>query len=387
MRKSKFVLAIGLLLSLLASILLAGFASAEGSGTARGDAAAAKAANGAAMSATADGSWNMPGGLPGIPFPSPESMNYQAHRLYICGTWDGCVDPPFSMDETIPRSQLPTPTVTVPGGPTTAPPPTGDNSWCVDEYGPDCEGALDECDTLGPEGCNLVFDCLIDAFEGESAYFPFNCWPDSLGDPAVYLCRLFDCPGSPPSYCAYDDVAALGWCSAEGTFVDPRTTPTTAPTTAPPTSATPTSAPPPTVAGIQQTACDPAYSGACVPVAASDTINCDDVAGTGFRVVVIGVDPYGLDSDSDGVACEASAGTGSSGTGGGSTSGLALTGQSPLGPLLLSALLFIVGGSLLVSGRTSGQRLRGGFTVTRVDQFGNVAVNRVVSTTSKRNNG
>ena len=54
--------------------------------------------------------------------------------------------------------------------------------------------------------------------------------------------------------------------------------------------------------------CDPNYSGACVPMTGRD-VDCAGKGGDGplfvqgpFRVV--GSDPYRLDSDGDGIACE-----------------------------------------------------------------------------------
>jgi hypothetical protein len=48
-------------------------------------------------------------------------------------------------------------------------------------------------------------------------------------------------------------------------------------------------------------ACDPNYSGACVPIVSYD-LNCDDVNGSYFQVV--GYDKHGFDGDNDGIACE-----------------------------------------------------------------------------------
>ncbi|HET8862594.1 MAG TPA: hypothetical protein VFM94_05025 [Solirubrobacterales bacterium] len=53
--------------------------------------------------------------------------------------------------------------------------------------------------------------------------------------------------------------------------------------------------------------CDPNYSGACLDPYASD-YDCEGGSGDGPEytgpVVVVGEDHYGLDSDSDGSACE-----------------------------------------------------------------------------------
>ena len=43
------------------------------------------------------------------------------------------------------------------------------------------------------------------------------------------------------------------------------------------------------------------YAGACVPTG-NDDVNCADVQETDIHVV--GKDPYGLDGDGDGTACE-----------------------------------------------------------------------------------
>jgi hypothetical protein len=67
----------------------------------------------------------------------------------------------------------------------------------------------------------------------------------------------------------------------------------------PPTSVEP---PPPSDSG-----CDPNYVGACVPAAASD-VDCAGGSGDGPDYVgpvqVVGSDPYDLDADGDGYACE-----------------------------------------------------------------------------------
>lgn len=48
-------------------------------------------------------------------------------------------------------------------------------------------------------------------------------------------------------------------------------------------------------------ACDPNYTGACVPPYPPD-VNCAQIPVKRFRS--IGADPHGLDSDHDGIACE-----------------------------------------------------------------------------------
>lgn len=47
-------------------------------------------------------------------------------------------------------------------------------------------------------------------------------------------------------------------------------------------------------------ACDPNYSGTCVPQVSYD-LNCDDIGGS---VTVVGSDPHGFDGDGDGSGCE-----------------------------------------------------------------------------------
>lgn len=230
--------------------------------------------------------------------------------------------------------------------------------------GPDCEGALAECDALGDgqDGCAALLECVILTAAQDPAYFPFECWPDALGQPEAFLCRLISCPGSPPSYCEIRDIRLLGWCK-DGELIDPSTLPstttttsttttstttttpattsttttapstttTTAPTTttttnaptttapaptttvlttstttstsvpAPTTVVPSTTAPPPTVL-VEDPPCDTNYAGACVPVADGDAVDCADVPGANFAV--IGDDLYRLDEDDDGVACE-----------------------------------------------------------------------------------
>lgn len=83
----------------------------------------------------------------------------------------------------------------------------------------------------------------------------------------------------------------------------PTTVATTAPTTVttqPATTAPPTTAPTTTAAD-----CHPAYL-PCLPNLPGDAINCGDLAPNQKPVTVKNpaVDPYGLDSDGDGVGCE-----------------------------------------------------------------------------------
>ncbi len=122
------------------------------------------------------------------------------------------------------------------------------------------------------------------------------------------------------------------------------TTSTTASTTSTTTTAP---APPAVVAAATAQSCDPNYAGACVPISSSNTINCDDVAGTDFQVV--GVDIYRLDEGGiPGIACESNS-SGSSGASVTSTSGsspaLAQTGSNSV-PMALGAGLVVVLGLL-----------------------------------------
>jgi hypothetical protein len=77
---------------------------------------------------------------------------------------------------------------------------------------------------------------------------------------------------------------------------------TTAPPPPPPTTAPPPPPPPP---APEPSGCDPNYSG-CVPIASD--VDCAGGSGNGPAytgpVRVIGGDPYDLDRDGDGMACE-----------------------------------------------------------------------------------
>lgn len=301
---------------------------------------------------------------------------------------------------------------------------------CAELGGPDCLAALAECDALGPDACVQLVQCLGTGIATQSAYFPFDCWPDGLGDPAVYLCRVLACPGSPPSFCASPDVVRIGWCGPDGELLQPgegtTTTTSTTPTTAPPTTSTaPTTAPPttsttavpstsapttstappttsttptsttalpstsaPTTSSVPAgSVCDPNYRGQCVPIA--DSVDCTDLAG--FGVEVVGEDIHGLDGDDDGIGCEAppaqvaeiatsrgsggSTGSGVSTSSGGSTGSggadLALTGSTTT-PLLVGGLLLLVAGLALVTvAATPGLRRRPtGYTYSSVDDLG-----------------
>jgi hypothetical protein len=65
--------------------------------------------------------------------------------------------------------------------------------------------------------------------------------------------------------------------------------------------------PPPPPPPTTTPSCDPNYVGACVPADASD-VDCAGGSGDGPEYVgpvqVVGSDPYGLDADGDGYACE-----------------------------------------------------------------------------------
>ena len=80
------------------------------------------------------------------------------------------------------------------------------------------------------------------------------------------------------------------------------TSPATATTTAPPTSTSPATA---TTTAPPTGDCHPAYE-PCLPNLAGDALNCGDLtsAQRPVRVKRIGVDPYRLDRDQDGNACE-----------------------------------------------------------------------------------
>jgi hypothetical protein len=166
----------------------------------------------------------------------------------------------------------------------------------------------------------------------------------------------------------------------------PPTTPTTAPTTQLPTPTTTEAPPPPVVAAANQSACDPNYSGACVPTGAGD-VNCPQVPGTNFQVV--GTDVYNLDSDNDLVACEQDESTAPSAAAGATTTGeLANTGQSSKQLYGWSLILLAVGLALVVAGAAVVPGVtvpkRGGFTVTRLDRLGRPVTTRVVASRSKR---
>lgn len=123
--------------------------------------------------------------------------------------------------------------------------------------------------------------------------------------------------------CAAEDKAPLedlGLSAGPTTtaeFIAPTTVATAAPLPAPTTTqpvviAAPRQAavlpppPPPPPAG---NSCSPEYEGACVPANVSD-VDCAGGSGNGpyyvqeKRFRSVGSDPYGLDSDNDGIACE-----------------------------------------------------------------------------------
>ena len=84
--------------------------------------------------------------------------------------------------------------------------------------------------------------------------------------------------------------------------IDVEAPPRATPTAAPPTSTRPAT---PTTTAPQTGDCHPAYQ-PCLPNLAGDALNCGDLtaAQRPVRVKQIGVDPYRLDRDQDGNACE-----------------------------------------------------------------------------------
>ena len=75
---------------------------------------------------------------------------------------------------------------------------------------------------------------------------------------------------------------------------------TSSPSPTPTFAATPTPTPPPTPTPAAGGACDPNYSGYCVPIVLYD-LDCGDIR---HRVIVVGVDIHRFDSDQDGIGCE-----------------------------------------------------------------------------------
>lgn len=303
---------------------------------------------------------------------------------------------------------------------------------CDEFGGPDCLPALAECDSLGPNACTKVLECLVVSLVTSSASFPFRCWPDQLGEPSAYLCRVFACPGTPPSYCAVPEAARLGWCGPDGRLLRPNgtttttttsTTSTTAPpttstttttsTTAPPTTSTtsttvaPTTTTPPTTtpvdptpidtpgappttpapgAGPATSPCDPNYAGQCVPVAAS--VNCSDVPGT--NVVVVGTDIHGLDADDDGIGCEGlvtaqvAAAMTTRTPASTNESDLALTGRSTAAPLAAGLVLLVIGLALTCTAARTAAPRRGGYSFSSFDDLGLPTYYRVTGRRSQR---
>jgi hypothetical protein len=89
---------------------------------------------------------------------------------------------------------------------------------------------------------------------------------------------------------------ATNWVKAYRKYMGTLPAPTPAPTPAPPSmSSTP---PARTASGAN---CEPGYS-PCLPVAGD--LNCDDISDSLKPITVTGDDPYGLDADGDGSACE-----------------------------------------------------------------------------------
>lgn len=98
--------------------------------------------------------------------------------------------------------------------------------------------------------------------------------------------------------------ATQALAAATNTLVPPTNTsaPPTATTAAKPTNTSvPPTPVPPTATPKPQPACDPNYTGACVPPYPPD-VNCPQIPVKNFRS--IGSDPHRLDADHDGIACE-----------------------------------------------------------------------------------
>jgi micrococcal nuclease len=94
-----------------------------------------------------------------------------------------------------------------------------------------------------------------------------------------------------------------GTCSGPNQLLPtatPRPTRTPVPTETPSPTRTAVSPPPPTET-FNEPACDPNYTGACVPPYPPD-VNCPSLPDNFERV---GADPHDLDRDNDGIACEA----------------------------------------------------------------------------------
>ncbi len=92
-------------------------------------------------------------------------------------------------------------------------------------------------------------------------------------------------------------IEATNWVAAYRKYVGspPAASPATPAATKPPSKA-----PAPTASGSSGR-CEPGYS-PCLPRVAD--LNCDDIPSSKTPVRVSGSDPYGLDSDGDGVGCE-----------------------------------------------------------------------------------
>jgi hypothetical protein len=173
------------------------------------------------------------------------------------------------------------------------------------------------------------------------------------------------------------------------------------------TSSAPAPGPGPTVTGptvtAAQTECLPNYPTVCVPL--GPDLDCADLDATDFPVN--GSDPFRLDDDANGVACEsptsaphstpgpaaappstaapapppAVAGATQSPGGSPSSAGLAATGaateRSAVAVLLLLTGLSLVAAAGVVGDPARGRR--GGFTVVSVDRNGTTYVNHVTS--------
>ncbi len=97
--------------------------------------------------------------------------------------------------------------------------------------------------------------------------------------------------------------------------------------------------------------CHPAYTGACIPI--TKDVDCSQIRDRNFRLKDVTRDPYDLDRDNDGIACES--GTTPAHPGSGTPSGeptLPVTDDvtSPLALAAAGSALVALGG-LLVRGR------------------------------------
>lgn len=139
-----------------------------------------------------------------------------------------------------------------------------------------------------------------------------------IGVGLVVAFRIVDDLVEPDPAAQATEAAAPSSPANSPTIIAPTTAQSaaTTSTTALPTTTSTTEAPnpatlPPTTVGslppVPVSNCDPNYEGACVPIAAD--VDCAGGSGNGPAYVegpvrVVGSDLYGLDRDSNGVACE-----------------------------------------------------------------------------------